>query len=231
MTRVIVIRPEPGCSATVGAARAQGMKADAFPLFAVSPCDWTLPEQMPDALLVGSANAFRHGGEQLRALTGVPVHVVGEATANAARQAGFTVAVTGRGGLQPVLSAIGPGSHVLRLSGEERIELDVPAGVTVEERVVYASRPVPMPPELADLLAEDDCLILLHSGVAADHLRRECLRLNLPMERIALAALAPRIAALAGDGWSRVETAEHPRDEALLALAGQLCQSSDETKG
>lgn len=231
MTRVIVIRPEPGCSATVGAARALGMNTDAFPLFAVTSCDWILPEQKPHALLVGSANAFRHGGEQLRALTDVPVHTVGEATAEAARQAGFTVAATGSGGLQPVLSAMPPGSHFLRLSGEERVELDVPAGVTMEEHVVYASQPVPMPPGLADLLTSGNCLVLLHSGVAAAHLRRECLRLDLPLDRITLAALAPRIAALAGDGWASVATAAQSRDEALLALAGQLCQSSDETKG
>jgi uroporphyrinogen-III synthase len=231
MLPLIVIRPEPGCSATVAAARALGLDAHAFPLFAVAARDWPpVPAESADLLLIGSANAIRCGGASLEALRHMPVHAVGETTAQAARQAGFTVAHTGSGGLQAVLDAVPAGARVLRLAGEERIALEVPPGVTMIERVVYASLPCPMPDDLASLLA-GGAVVLLHSGEAARHFAAECDRLGLRRSAIALAALAPRIAAAAGSGWAALTTAEEARDAALLALAAGLCQSSDEMKG
>jgi uroporphyrinogen-III synthase len=40
---------------------------------------------------------------------------------------------------------------------------------------------------------------------------------------IAIAAISPAAAEAAGSGWERVESAEAPSDEALLALAARLC--------
>lgn len=225
MIPLVVIRPEPGCVATVAAAREQGLEAQGFPLFAVVPRAWAAPSASDfDALLVGSANAFRHGGAALEALRALPVQAVGEATAVAALKAGFKVECTGNGGLQVLLDKAAPGTRLLRLSGEERVELAPPAGVTVEERVVYASEARPMPQELAELLRKG-AVVLLHSGEAARHFAAECDRLALPRNRIALAALAPRIAASAAEGWAACAIADQPQDAALLALAGQLCQT------
>lgn len=225
MIPLVVIRPEPGCAATLAAAGELGLEARGFPLFAVVPRDWEAPPaDQFDALLVGSANAFRHGGAALESLRALPVRAVGEATAEAAREAGFTVERTGSGGLQLLLDKAAPGTRLLRLSGEERVELAPPAGVSVEERVVYASEAGPMPPELAELL-RNGAVVLLHSGEAARHFAAECDRLALPRNRIALAALAPRIAAAAGEGWAACAIADQPQDAALLALARQLCQT------
>ena len=87
MKRVLVLRPEPGASATVKRAKERGLDALAIPLFEVRPVDWDVPDAGSfDGLLLTSANAVRHSGEQLKELRGLPVHAVGAATAAAARR-------------------------------------------------------------------------------------------------------------------------------------------------
>lgn len=231
MTPAIVIRPEPGCTATVAAARALGLDAHGFPLFEIAPRDWSPPPAgEADALLIGSANALRLGGEGLQDLRGLPVYAVGASTAAAAREAGFAVAATGSGGLQNLLDTIPHGTRLLRLAGEQRVPLIPPPGVIITERVVYASEARAMPDALAALLSRH-ATIMLHSGEAAQHFASECERLGIARARLAIAALAPRIADAAGKGWKALAVAAEPSDAALLALTGQLCQSSDETRG
>lgn len=225
MIPLIVIRPQPGCDVTVAAARALGLDAHGFPLFAVRPLDWAPPApDCFDALLIGSANALRHGGPALAAWRGKPAYAVGRTTADAARAAGLEVIATGHGGLQAMLVALGPGHRrLLRLAGRERVELTAPAGVTIEERVLYASEPQPLPPALSALLAEG-AVVLLHSGEAARHFAALCAAHGLERARIALAAIGPRVAAAAGQGWAALRAAARPDDDALLALANEMCQ-------
>jgi uroporphyrinogen-III synthase len=222
---LVVIRPQPGCDATVTAARARGLDAQGFPLFAVSPCEWDAPAAGAfDALLLGSANALRHAGPALADYAGMPAYAVGAETARAAGDAGLRVFATGRGGLQAVLARVRPEHRrLLRLAGEARIALDPLAGMRIIERIAYASVPVAMPDTLAAILGSG-ALVLLHSAEAARHLADECTRLGIARERIVLAALGPRIAAAAGAGWRSVSTAVKPSDRALLALAANLCQ-------
>ncbi|MCW1404127.1 uroporphyrinogen-III synthase [Novosphingobium sp. MW5] len=222
MSAVLILRPEPGCAATLAAARGMGLAARSAPLFAIEPREWNVPTAPFDALLVGSANAFRHGGAQLETLCHLPVHVVGEATAEAARAAGFTVAGIGSGGLQGVLDGIAPGTHLLRLSGEERIELNPPTGVSIDEVVVYASVPRPLDPAALN----GNPLVLLHSAEAARHFAAECDRLAIDRAALSLATIGPRVTKAAGSGWRALETAAQPSDAALLALAARMCQSS-----
>jgi uroporphyrinogen-III synthase len=225
MIPLIVIRPEPGCAASVAAARDLGLDAHGCPLFAVRPLAWTgpAPEQF-SALLIGSANALRHGGPELDRYRDLPVHAVGKATAEAALAAGFLVARTGSGGLQAVLDAVPPGTALLRLAGAERIALTPPASVTMAERTVYISEPLPMSATLANLLAKP-AVILLHSAEAARHFTAECDRLGLPRTNLALATIGPRVSAVAGTGWRALETADAPCESALLAKARDLCQT------
>ena len=224
MIPLIVIRPEPGCSASVGAAQELGLAAQGWPLFDVTPLPWDAPApEKFDALLVGSANAFRHGGGALAQYRDLPVHAVGAATAAAGPGAGFAVAATGSGGLQAVLAAIPAGTRVLRLAGAERVELRPPAGVTMTERVVYASVPRPMPPALAALLA-CPAAVLLHSAEAARHFAAECDRLGIGRAALALATIGPRVIAAVGLGWRAIAAAAEPTEAALLAEARELCQ-------
>jgi len=221
-----IVRPEPGCSATLAQARALGLAAQAWPLFAVAPVAWEAPDPAGfDLLLVGSANVFRHGGISLAGLRDLPVHAVGEATAEAARAAGFAVAATGAGGLQPVLDALPAGTRALRLAGAERIVLTPPPGVVLAERTVYAARPLPMPAGLAALLARP-AVIALHSAEAARHLAAEVERLGLPRAIHALATIGPRVSVAAGAGWRTVLSADSPTESALLAKSRDLCQTA-----
>ena len=82
----------------------------------------------------------------------------------------------------------------------------------------------PIPADLADLLTSPRPLVLLHSAEAARHFAAECARLALPRASIHLAALGPRVAEAAGQGWASLHMASATSDEALLALARQLCQ-------
>lgn len=224
MIPLIVIRPEPGCAASVGAAQAMGLAALGFPLFKVMALPWEAPApENFDALLAGSANAFRHGGDALARFCALPVHAVGTATAAAARAAGFSVAATGRGGLQAVVSAMPAGTRLLRLAGAERVALVLPASISVTERVVYASNALPMPTEMAGLLARP-VVTMLHSAAAAHHFAAECQRLKVDRARIALASIGPRVTAAAGLGWQAIATAAAPAESLLLAVAYDLCQ-------
>ena len=101
---LFLFRPEPGWSVSAQTARAMGLDVHGSPLFTIEPVPWDAPSPTDyDGILVGSANVFRHGGKKLDKLTKLPVHAVGEATADAARRAGFLVGRTGRGGLQNLL--------------------------------------------------------------------------------------------------------------------------------
>ena len=228
MIPAIVIRPQPGCDASVAAARALGLAAHGYPLFEVRPVGWNPPDPAQfDALLIGSANALRHGGAGLAHYRGMPAYAVGETTAGEARRAGLDVAGVGEGGLQALLGQLQPRhKRLLRLTGRERVGLAAPPGVTITESVTYASEPLPLPDELADLLA-DGALVLLHSAEAARHFSGQCEARAIPKRRIALAALAPRVAEAAGPGWAVIASAPSPRDHALLALASQMCQNEN----
>lgn len=226
---LIVIRPAPGGAATVAAARAQGLDAHGFPLFAIAPVAWDAPEAV-DALLLGSANALRHAGAGLARYAGMPAYAVGAQTAEAARGAGLDVVATGHGGLQAVLGAVAPAHRrLLRLAGAERVALTPPPGVTLIERVVYAAAPLAMPGPLALLLAAralPGAVVLLHSAAAARHFDAEAARIGIDRGRIALAALGPRIAAAAGEDWRALRSAAQADDAALLALAREMCQDT-----
>ena len=222
--RLLALRPEPGLSATLEKARALGLAITGQALSEIRPIAWECPDRAAyDGLLIGSANAILHGGANLALLADKPVFAVGEATADAAREAGFAVEMVGSGGLQGVLDTIAPPRRLLRIAGEEHVPLSPPAGVTFDTVIAYRNVMLPLDPA-AEELAAGDTLVLLHSAATARHFASECNRLGLDRKAIALAALGPRIAAAAGDGWQAVHIAASPDEVALLALASHLCQ-------
>jgi uroporphyrinogen-III synthase len=223
---LVVLRPEPGLAETVARAHAMGLEVVGAPLFEIEPVNWQVPDVSRfDAIAAGSANSFRHGGDGLEALKGLPVHAVGERTAQAARSAGFEVASVGDSVLQEVVDSLDAPVRLLRLAGENRVSLRAPAGVTIEELVIYRAERQPLSSGVAAAL-QGGAVALLHSGEAASHFAAECDRLAIDRGRVAIAALAPRIAAAAGGGWRTVATAAEPNDAALLVIAAQLCQTA-----
>ncbi len=217
MARVLVLRPEPGASATVERARERGLDAVVIPLFEVEPIDWDVPEAASfDAMLLTSANAVRHAGEKLKDLRGLPVHAVGAATADAAREAGFDIASTGDAGVERLLGSIEPELKLLHLAGEDR---KAPDGARQEITPVTVYR---------SMQRDDVELDVGGGGVALVHSPRAARRLAelVPegkRQELAIAAISREAAEAAGSGWAGVEAAEAPNDDAQLALAERLC--------
>ena len=218
MRRLLILRPEPGASATVRRAGELGLRALAVPLFEVGPVSWEAQDPARfDGLLLTSANAVRHGGKKLARLRGLPVYAVGEATADAARDAGFEIAVTGDGGIDWLLGSIDSDLRLLHLCGEDRRE---PAGAqqAITSLAVYRAKPVERP----DLRGARGAVALIHSARAGQRFAE----LVQDRESIVIAAISPFAAQAAADCWEAVEIADAPTNEALLALAARLCNNS-----
>jgi len=212
---VLVLRPEPGASATVEKARGQGLDAVAVPLFEIEPVAWQAPDPAEfDALLLTSANAVRMGGPELMKLRGLPIHAVGDATAQAARDAGFGIASTGDGGVDRLLDSLEPALKLLHLCGEDRRE-PRNAPMRIAPIIVYRAKAIEHP----DLADAEGAVALVHSPRAA----RRLAELVTDRGSIAIAAISAAAAEAAGTGWRHVESAGAPNDEALLALAARLC--------
>jgi uroporphyrinogen-III synthase len=212
---LLVLRPEPGAAATVERARALGLDALAVPLFAIEAAAWEAPDAASyDGLLLTSANAVRFGGAGLEALRGLPAYTVGEATADAAREAGFGIASSGDAGVDRLLDSIDPELRLLHLCGEQRRN---PQGASqpITPVTVYRSRAIGAP-GLGKLKGS---VALVHSPRAGERLAE----LVTDRASIAVAAISAAAAAALGEGWEKVETADRPTDEALLALAARLC--------
>lgn len=220
---ILVVRPEPGLGATLAAASDMGLNAVGYPLFEIRPCTWDCPQaDRVDALLIGSANVFRHGGKALARLTEKPVYAVGNATADAARDAGFGVAAVGSGGLQNVLNTIPSGTRLLRLAGAEHVPLETPEGVEMDTRIVYEAVPMELPEPLR-AIQDLGLTVLLHSAAAARQFDAEARRMALHRGRITLIAIGPRVASAAGKGWADIHVCDSPNDAAMLVLARSMC--------
>ncbi len=223
---MFLLRPEPGWSVSAKTAIDMGLNVHGAPLFTIEPVVWRAQDAAQfDGLLVGSANIFRHGGKQLDRLTKLPVHAVGDATADAARSAGFLVGRTGKGGLQNLLNELGNRElHLLRLAGEERVTLRLPDTIKVTTEIVYRAVPESLTEEDITLLRSGG-VVALHSGAAAERLQVEFDRHEIDRSLVDLAVIGPRVAEMAGEGWRSIHIADAPGDSELLALAQALCQT------
>jgi uroporphyrinogen-III synthase len=224
MRRLVVVRPEPGASATVGRATAMGLEAVAMPLFEVEAIAWEAPGAGDyDALLLTSANALRHGGDGLQKLRGLPVYAVGDATADEARRAGFTVAICGDGDVERLLRSIPDSARLLHLCGEHRTVAPSPHSVT--EVAVYRSRELLAP---ADLRLVDGQTAAVQSPRAGRRLAELIDAAGIERSGLRIAAISDAAAEAAGEGWAMRVAADRPSDAALLAVAARLCDNRND---
>lgn len=218
MKPLLILRPEPGASATADRARELGLTPLVRPLFRIAPRAWDAPDPVDfDALVLTSANAVRNAGPDLAKYGHLPTFVVGSATAKAARKAGLeNLAVPAHNAAQLFRSLDRQGlKRVLHLAGEDRTPYpDLLFAITT--RVVYASEPgapdLPEPPYVA----------LLHSARAAEHFRAAC---GDPAQ-IDIVAISDDVADAAGEGWRSAAFPRRPDDNAMLALAAPLCEDA-----
>lgn len=214
MRRLLVLRPEPGASATVKRARERGLEAVAAPLFEIEAVPWQAPDSGRfDALLVTSANAVRCAGAQLEKFLSLPVYAVGEMTSLAAQERGFAIAAIGNRGVDRLIECIPQNLKLLHLGGEDRQDPLDRAGIEVIP--VYRASEIERP----DLSLAKGAVVLIHSPRAGLRLSK------LVKDRgdILIAAISPTAAEAVGTGWEAVEAANEPSDHALLALAARLC--------
>jgi uroporphyrinogen-III synthase len=216
---LLIIRPQPGADATARMARLAGFDPIVFPLFEIQPVGWPAKDAKPyDAMMLTSANALRHAGKALDALSKLPVYAVGEATANAARAAGLRVASTGNADANAIIvqAAANSDMRLLWLCGEHQSSVHLPCGVTVDSVPVYNSAALPAPTALIELLSSP-ILAAVHSVRAARHLMAICDAHGIDKIMITIAALSPAIAESASDGWAKILIADAPNDSALVA--------------
>lgn len=215
MRPLVILRPEPGASETAGRARAMGLEAVVWPLFDIRPLRWSAPDPARfDAILMTSANAARFGGPELEKLRALPIHAVGEATAQAAREAEFEVASIGTGGAGQL--DLPKDMMLLHLAGRHRQPVEGAESIAVYEAVELP------PPEGLSALA--DAVVAVHSPRAGHRFSG----LVEDRGRLTIAAISQAGADACGAGWQRVEIADLPRDSSLLALAARLCNTLGE---
>lgn len=225
--KVLILRPQPGADETAARARALGLSPVVAPLFALRPLAWTPPDPAGfDAAMLTSASAARCGGNALAAYAGLPCYAVGEASAAAARDAGFADIRTGPddGASLLLMLAADGAARVFHPCGRDHLELAHP-GISVTRVPVYASEgAAALGGEAAAALASG-AIALLHSPRAAAHFAS----LLPDKSAVTIAAISARTARAAGAGWRGVAIAPAPRDHALLAIAAELCQTKDES--
>lgn len=219
---ILVLRPEPGAQATARRARAMGLKPLVCPLFAVERVNWDAPDPTQyTGILMTSAMAARHGGPALAHYTHLPLFAVGERTAAAARTTGFQSIVSGRSDVARLLARIATlrPHRLLHLSGADTVAIET-AGIEIERRVVYASRPAQLPENFAASL-DEAAGALCHSSRAAQRLS-QLVTGSGTRGRLTIITISAAVAEAVGNGWARVAIADKPRDEAMLEMAAQL---------
>jgi uroporphyrinogen-III synthase len=222
--KILIIRPQPGNDASAARAKKAGHTPIQLPFFEVRPRHWDAPDPAQfDALLITSANAVRHAGDQLDGFASLPVHAVGKNSADAARAAGLNLASTGSTGAEQAIENARKALHqrLLWLAGEDQTAFAIPADMHIETRVVYAADPVELGEDAQQMVLQAD-VVAVHSARAAEHFARFIDAAGLDRSSIALAAFSQGIADAAGHGWRAIAVAERPEDQALLSAAHTL---------
>lgn len=226
--KMLIIRPEPGATATAARVRAAGFEPVCLPFFRIASRKWQAPDPSAyDAVLITSANAIRHAGPSVEALQKLTFHAVGDRSAAAISAAGLQLGETGRSGIEALLGGLAErgGGRLLWLAGEDRTDVAPPAGITLDTATVYASETVPQDePSVATI---GGCRwVALHSVRAAKAFAAFVDAAGLARSRFLLAAFSPTIAQAAGTGWGGLATAAEPTDAALLSSAQALVRQS-----
>ena len=222
MTRpLLILRPEPGNSASCARAAELGLEAIAMPLFLIEAMNWLAPEPDPyQAVVMTSANAARNAGPAIARFTHLPLYTVGAATSQAALELGFDKVLTGTRDAATLFADLARHgvTRALHVGGADMIDIPTP-GIRVDRRIVYANRALPRPAMLNEAVAQHP-VIVLHSPRAAKRIA------GLVAQRrgLKIAAISAAAASAVGHGWEDLAISPEPSDEALLAVAARLAR-------
>ncbi|MDD2877601.1 MAG: uroporphyrinogen-III synthase [Acidiphilium sp.] len=224
---ILVTRPEPGGTATADALRQRGHIPVLAPCLDIEPLPASLPGGC-DAIVIASAQALPG---LPRALHHIPLFAVGDATAARARAAGFRQ-VESAGGTASDLAAlvtrrVAPHAALLLPCGAGH-SLDLAAalrtaGLRVNRRVVYRSRPADALPEAAIAALEAGAIdrVLIYSPATARHFASLVQRAGLAVSLHGVIAIAISPAAarpLARLTFRAIRTAVSPDQDHMLSL-------------
>jgi len=223
--RLWITRTSPGAERTAAAVRALGFEALGEPLLETRPIAAAAVDlKGVGALAFTSVNAVR----AFAALTtdrAPPVFAVGETTAKAARQAGFTAVEYGAGDVEALAALIiarrgavrGPVLYAAAAQPSRDLAAALRnAGVAVREVAVYETAARTPAPEFLTALGRIDG-VLLHSAKAARALT--ALLANHPAPHLVAYCLSAQVAQpLAGADLAATCIAAQPKEAALLAL-------------
>lgn len=224
---ILILRTQPGAAASAARAAALGLDPVVAPIFTVEALPWTPPAPGEiDAVMITSAHAPRSAGQGLTPFLRHPAFAVGEASGEAARDAGFSAIEVGPSDGAALLSRIAALGHrrILHPAGRDHVGLAHP-DVAINRHTVYVAKPVPALPPRARGALDAGALVLLHSPRAAETFAQMVDAAGLDRSEIPLAAISLAAADAAGPGWDGVHHADRPRDGALLELAAKLCQT------
>lgn len=234
MLKMLVTRPEPDASETAARLRALGIEPVVAPLLIMHAEDASLPDPAGfAAIAVTSANALRAlaaGGALVR-YTHLKLYAVGDKTASVARDFGFSDVTSANGNFGMLVETL---AHA-GLSGpiwypaprEQAGDLArslAPFGLMVITSVVYRMDPVDAQnAQIAAAISDDDVkAALLYSKNTAQafvSVTKGLHYLN-PAKSLTLLCLSENVAQPLIDAhFVRIGLADHPSEEAMLALA------------
>lgn len=220
--RVAITRAMPDAERTATLVRAHGAEALLAPLLTIAPRAFDADISGAQALLFTSAAGVRAFAEASGA-RGVRVLAVGEATASAARSAGFSNVEASDG--DSARLAVLAGAHLDPANGalihicgvhvaDDLVGALRAAGFAAERRIVYKAMSVSaLPPAFST----DLDIVLFHSARAATVF----LGFGAPKAaNLTAACLSPNVAETASRApWRRIIAAPAPTDAALIAAA------------
>ena len=231
MVTMLVTRPEPDASETAARLSALAIDAMVEPLLVAETLTTTLPPADGfAALAVSSGNALRaleQRGELAR-YTKLPLYAVGDRTAALAGQLGFAKVVSARGSLDMLvglLAKAGLNGPILYPAARQRsgdlARALAPHGIMVIVAPVYAMNPVTQlsAAALAAIQSGRVSAALFYSRRTAQAFADLASALR-DKAKLAMLCLSEAVAEpLLGAHFVRVSLADHPSEEAMMALA------------
>jgi len=235
--RLLVTRPDEDASATIAALEALGHEAIASPLLTIQPiAGAAIPDRAWQAILVTSANGARAiaAHPDFEKLKSIPVLTVGAASAEAAREAGFTSVVSAEGNVDLLVELVasklepsaGPLLHVAGsvTAGDLKGGLET-KGFRVVRVVLYEAQAAK---HLLDVAREalmagtiDGVLFYSPRTAASFATLVKAVGLEATLKPlIAYCLSAPVAEALVGLPFCDIQVSDEPRQSALLSLIG-----------
>ncbi len=227
--RVWITRAQPGAARTAARLTALGFEPVVAPLLAIRPLPGALAQAPDFATVAALAFTSPNGVEAFAALVPAPllrdrpVFAVGDATAEAARGAGFSDTHSAAGDIHALarLIAVGPIQGLILAPGAREPAGDLPALLSdhaVQRLPVYAAE------ETDAAVPADFDAVLLHSPRAARVLAAALTDAPTPdaaASRFAVCISAAAAAPLRALGFAEIRVADAPDEASVLTALGK----------